>query len=113
MAPGLKVRRFSLTFRKKDISNMATLTVTAKGQVTLKKEVLQHLGIRPGDKIDVDLLPGGKVEVAAVKTPPAAGSIESFFGSLRNNENIHATLEEIDEAIRAGWAGEVGSGDDR
>ncbi|MGO7565492.1 AbrB/MazE/SpoVT family DNA-binding domain-containing protein, partial [Rhizobium johnstonii] len=35
---------------------MATLTLTAKGQVTLKKEVLQHLGVRPGDKIYVDLL---------------------------------------------------------
>jgi AbrB family looped-hinge helix DNA binding protein len=97
----------------KDILNMATLTVTAKGQVTLKKEVLQHLGVRPGDRIDVDLLPGGKLEVAAVDRRPAAGSIESFFGSLDNSENIHATLEEIDEAIKAGWAGEVGIDDDR
>ncbi|MGO8127030.1 AbrB/MazE/SpoVT family DNA-binding domain-containing protein, partial [Rhizobium ruizarguesonis] len=60
---------------------MATLTVTAKGQVTLKKEVLQHLGVRPGDKIYVDLLPGGKLEVIAVKRRPVAGSVESFFGS--------------------------------
>ena len=33
-----------------------TLTVTAKGQITLRREVLEHLGVRPGDKIDVDLL---------------------------------------------------------
>lgn len=92
---------------------MATLTVTAKGQVTLKKEVLQHLGVRPGDKIDVDLLPGGKLEVIAVERRPVAGSIESFFGSLENRENIHVTLEEIDEAIKAGWSGEAGIGDDR
>ena len=31
-----------------------TLTVTAKGQITLRKEVLRHLGIGPGDKIAVD-----------------------------------------------------------
>lgn len=92
---------------------MATLTVTAKGQVTLKKEVLQHLGVRPGDKIDVDLMPGGKLEVIAVERRPVAGSVESFFGSLENNENIHATLDEIDEAIKAGWAGEVGVDNDR
>jgi len=92
---------------------MATLTVTAKGQVTLRKEVLRHLGIRPGDKIDVDLLPGGKLEVVAVKTQPASGSIENFFGRLENKGNIHATLKEIDEAIKAGWAGEVGIADDR
>ena len=28
---------------------MATLTVTARGQVTFRKEVLQHLGIKPGE----------------------------------------------------------------
>ena len=33
-----------------------TLTVTAKGQITLRKEVLNHLGVRPGDKLDIDLL---------------------------------------------------------
>lgn len=92
---------------------MTTLTVTAKGQVTLRKEVLRHLGIRPGDKIDVDLLPGGKLEVVAVKTQPASGSIESFFGSIENKANIHATLQEIDEAVKAGWAGEIGIADDR
>ena len=26
-----------------------TLTGTAKGQITLRKEVLEHLGARPGD----------------------------------------------------------------
>jgi hypothetical protein len=30
---------------------MSTLTVTAKGQVTLRKDVLEHLGVHPGEKI--------------------------------------------------------------
>ena len=29
---------------------MRTLTVTAKGQVTLRKDLLEHLGVRPGRK---------------------------------------------------------------
>ena len=33
-----------------------TLTVTAKGQITLRREVLTHLGVRPGDELDADLL---------------------------------------------------------
>ena len=33
---------------------MDTLTVTAKGQVTLRKELLKHLGVRPGEKIVID-----------------------------------------------------------
>lgn len=39
---------------------MTTLTVTARGQVTFRKDVLQHLGIRPGDKIELNLLPDGR-----------------------------------------------------
>ncbi|MFN9685015.1 MAG: AbrB/MazE/SpoVT family DNA-binding domain-containing protein, partial [Cyanobacteriota bacterium] len=27
---------------------MATLTVTAKGQVTLRQDLLRHLGVQPG-----------------------------------------------------------------
>lgn len=41
------------------------LTVTAKGQITLRREVLAHLGVRPGDKVDVDLLKDGKTQVSA------------------------------------------------
>lgn len=36
---------------------MATLTVTGRGRVTFRKDVLKHLGIRLGDKIRLDLLP--------------------------------------------------------
>ena len=36
---------------------MVDLTVTAKGQVTLRKDVLNHLGVRPGDKITVHMHP--------------------------------------------------------
>jgi len=32
---------------------MTTLTVTAKGQVTLGRDVVGHLGVEPGDEIDV------------------------------------------------------------
>jgi bifunctional DNA-binding transcriptional regulator/antitoxin component of YhaV-PrlF toxin-antitoxin module len=39
---------------------MTTLTVTTRGQVTFRKEVLQHLGIKPGDKIELKLLPRGR-----------------------------------------------------
>ena len=38
---------------------MSTLTVTAKGQVTLRRDVLRHLGAHPGEKITVDKLPDG------------------------------------------------------
>jgi len=46
---------------------MTTLTVTARGQVTFRKEMLQHLGIRPGKKIELDLLPDDRDIIKATK----------------------------------------------
>jgi AbrB family looped-hinge helix DNA binding protein len=81
---------------------MDTLTITAKGQVTLRKEVLRHLGVEPGAKVEVDLLPDGRVEVrAAAKT----GKISDFFGILHREGQPALSIEEINEAIAAGWAG--------
>ena len=82
---------------------MTTLTVTSKGQVTLRKEVLRHLGIKPGDKIDVDLMPGGSISARAA-APERTGSIEDFFGMLASDNGPVLTLEEIKEAAAEGWA---------
>ena len=46
---------------------MTTLTVTAKGQVTLRKDLLKHLGVQPGDRLEVDRLPDGRIEVRAAR----------------------------------------------
>ncbi|MCV0395331.1 MAG: AbrB/MazE/SpoVT family DNA-binding domain-containing protein [Rhizobiaceae bacterium] len=82
---------------------MTTLTVTAKGQVTLKKELLQHLGVKPGERIEVDALPGGQL---AVKAAPRKGGWEEIYGMLAGKTDKVATIEEMNEAIRKGWAGE-------
>jgi len=81
---------------------MSTVKITARGQVTFRKEVLQHLGIKPGDKIELQLLPGGKGVIQAAKP---AGLIEGFVGMLAGRTCKVATLEEMDEAVAAGWAG--------
>ena len=47
----LIVRLFCLTFAGIEPRDaMSILTVTAKGQVTLRKDVLEHLGVHPGRK---------------------------------------------------------------
>jgi hypothetical protein len=46
---------------------MRTLTVAANGQVTLRKDLLEHLGVRPGEKITVDKLPDGRIEARAAR----------------------------------------------
>ena len=81
---------------------MTTLTVTAKGQVTLKRELLKHLGVKPGQKIEVDPLPGGQL---AVRAASPKGSWEEVLGILAGRTDKAATIEEMNEAIARGWAG--------
>ncbi len=82
---------------------MTTLTVTTRGQVTFRKDVLQHLGIKPGEKVELNLLPDGKAELKAA-TP--SESIDGFLGLLAGKSKKVATIEEINAAASAGWAGE-------
>ena len=81
---------------------MTILTVTARGQVTFRKDVLQHLGIRPGEKIELDLLPDGR---GILKAARPTGTIDSFIGLLAGRTMKVATIEEINEAAAQGWAG--------
>jgi antitoxin PrlF len=79
-----------------------SLTVTSKGQVTLRKELLAHLGIQPGQRVDVEVLPGGRLELHAEQ---ATGSIHGFIGLLAGRSARRASLEEMSEAAASGWAG--------
>jgi AbrB family looped-hinge helix DNA binding protein len=79
-----------------------TLTVTAKGQVTLRKEVLEHLGVRPGDRLEIELLPAGRVQAKAKPGRP----ISTIFGIMKRPGERAMTIEEIKEASAAAWAGE-------
>ena len=80
----------------------AMLTVTAKGQVTLRKELLRHLRVAPGDKVAVEILPGGRAELRAAKPE---GSIRKFIGSLHRSGTPALSIEAISEATAQGWAG--------
>ena len=84
---------------------MATLTVTARGQVTFRKDVLKHLGIKPGEKIELDLLPDGRGILKAAK--PTA-SIDGFVGLLAGKSKVVATIDEIGAASARAWAGKRG-----
>lgn len=78
------------------------LTVTTKGQVTLRKEVLAHLGVEAGDRIVAELMPEGDVRLRAKPKAP----VSSLFGLLARPGEKPASLDEIEDAARAGWAGE-------
>jgi antitoxin PrlF len=86
---------------REEARRMCTLTVTARGQVTFRKDVLQHLGIQPGEKIELNKQPDGAVTLRAARP---LGKIDNFLGLLAGKSRKVATLDEINEAAAAGWS---------
>lgn len=86
---------------------MASLAVTAKGQVTLKRDLLQHLGIKPGERVEFEKLPGGELRIRAARP---SGTIDGFLHALDGKVKLKKplTIEEMNDIIAAGWAGELG-----
>lgn len=79
---------------------MPTLTVTAKGQITPRRELLQHLGIGPGQQLTVDKLANGVLALHA-KAPLG---LEAFARCLPPPlESL--TVDEMNALVSEGWAG--------
>lgn len=80
---------------------MTTLTVTAKGQITLKQDLLKHLGVAPGETIEADKLPDGRIVVRAAVPD---GTIKDFVGCLSRRGGRKLTIEEMNTIATKGWA---------
>jgi antitoxin PrlF len=81
---------------------MATLTVTAKGQITLKQELLRHLNVSPGQKVQVDKLPDGRL---VVRSAGKRHSIAGFSGYLAKKGTPRYTIAQIKKSTEEAWAG--------
>jgi bifunctional DNA-binding transcriptional regulator/antitoxin component of YhaV-PrlF toxin-antitoxin module len=81
---------------------MTELTITAKGQVTLRKELLTHLGVQPGGRIAVHKLPDGRIELRAARQ---TGRISEVFGIFKKRNRRSLSIEQINEITKRGWAG--------
>ena len=83
---------------------MCKIIIGDGGRLTLPDDVLVHLGVRAGGRIDVVKRPNGVVETSAAR---ATGHISDVFGMLKRDGGPVLTIEEINEAAAKGWAGEV------
>lgn len=62
------------------------------GPGDISKRGLQHLGIKPGERIELDLLPNGRAELKAAQP---RGSFGELRGILKNKTNAaHLSIEE-------------------
>ncbi len=75
---------------------MPTATITSKGQITLPREVRDHLHVREGDRVEFEIDRQGEVRVR-----PVTSSVEDLFGMLRRPGAPLRSLEEIDKGIAA------------
>ncbi|WP_046866369.1 AbrB/MazE/SpoVT family DNA-binding domain-containing protein [Microvirga massiliensis] len=80
---------------------MRTLTITAKGQVTLRKDLLKHLGVHPGEKVTVEKLPNGRIEV---RTAQLTGQTSDVFDFLKRENGSSLSIEEMNEVAAKGRA---------
>jgi acylphosphatase len=81
---------------------MSTLTVTAKGQITFRKDLLQHLAVHPGEQLTVQKLPDGRIQVMATKP---SGQISDVFDMLKSKTKTKLSIDEMSAVAAHGWAG--------
>jgi AbrB family looped-hinge helix DNA binding protein len=78
---------------------VTTSTLTAKGQTTVPREIREHLGLKPGDKIDYEIAADGSVRLSVRKLTFAESA-----GLLARPGQRAASIEEINDAIAAAIA---------
>ena len=81
---------------------MSTLIVTPKGKIALCKDMLEHMGVRPGEKVTLSKLPDGRIEIRAARP---TGKISDLFGLLKKKDGPSFSIEELNEIAARGWAG--------
>ena len=73
---------------------MPSSTLTSKGQITLPKEVREHLQVKEGDRIDFLIDDAGQV---VVKSPRSR--LGELWGMLHEPGRKALSVEEMDAAI--------------
>jgi antitoxin PrlF len=92
----------SLLDSGKETKRMKTLTVTERGEVTFPKDVLRHLGIHPGERLEWEKQSTGAITLRAARP---LGTIDNFIGLLARRTRKITTLDEMNDAAAAGWSG--------
>lgn len=72
-------------------------TLTAKSQVTVPKSIRQHLGVEPGQEIQYQALPDGRVVIAATKATSNAKDAKCKFAKWRG---VGVQLRSADAIMR-------------
>jgi bifunctional DNA-binding transcriptional regulator/antitoxin component of YhaV-PrlF toxin-antitoxin module len=78
---------------------MNTITVSTKGQFTLNKTLMEYLGIKGGEKINLTKTADGGLKILHKKNK---GSLMDLAGSIKSD--IHLSDEELQQCIADSYA---------
>ena len=73
---------------------MPTATLTTKGQITIPKEVRDHLGVDTGDRLSFVVREDGTVIVK-----PITRHVRELAGLLHRSAQLSVSVKEMDESI--------------
>jgi antitoxin PrlF len=93
---GLVDKKTMREFDVRCLTKAMESAITSKGQATIPKEIREHLGLKPGDRVKFFFHPDGGVMLLP-KRP-----ISALRGMLKSSRKRPATLEEMDEVIAEG-----------
>jgi AbrB family looped-hinge helix DNA binding protein len=74
--------------------DMATATLTSKGQITIPQTVRRRLGLKTGDRVDFLLEAGGRVVLKSHRIP-----FEELRGIVKIAKRKPVGIPEMDKAI--------------
>lgn len=74
---------------------MPVSTITSKGQITIPKEIREHLHVQAGDKINFILDESGKVVFE-----PATLDVAELKGILQRKNEKPVSVQEMKKAIK-------------
>jgi len=74
---------------------MSEVKVSTKGQIVIPKDIRKKMGLKPGDKVKIEVLEGKKAIIQPIVSPP-----EEIFVKA-DNEVIENALREADEQDEA------------
>ena len=78
---------------------MTRATMTSKGQITVPKEIREHLGLEPGDRLDFQIGSDG-----AVILQPETVDFRTLRGMLKRRGRP-VSLRAMENAVRRGASG--------
>lgn len=77
---------------------MATSTLTTKGQITIPKEIREHLKLRAGHRLEFQIAADGLVLMR-----PRNRDVRELKGILRTGRRKAVSVEQMNEAIAEGF----------